>query len=114
MLVRLSPKPMSVVPPEARLRTVRYSSPPQEARAAASASAITRPATRILIRITAADNGRGFPFHGHCDHAALIARKLGPVMLKERVGSLGRSLAIHSAPTGARLEIRLLLVQSGG
>jgi signal transduction histidine kinase len=37
----------------------------------------------------------------------LVAHGLGPVMLKERVKSLGGTLAIHSTPSGARLDIRV-------
>ncbi len=65
------------------------------------------------VRITVADNGRGFPFRGQYDHAALTRLKLGPVCLKERVESLGGSLAIASAETGARLDIFLPLGQPG-
>lgn len=57
--------------------------------------------------IVVTDNGRGFPFFGHYDHAMLVSRGLGPVMLKERVKSLGGTLAIHSTPAGARLDIRV-------
>jgi signal transduction histidine kinase len=53
------------------------------------------------------DNGHGFPFEGEYDDATLTSLHLGPVMLKERVGSLGGTLAIHSTTAGARLDIRL-------
>lgn len=66
------------------------------------------------VRITVADDGRGFPFHGRYDHAALATLKLGPVSLRERIASLGGSLAIESSEAGARLEIRLPLARSGG
>ncbi|HEU5260053.1 MAG TPA: sensor histidine kinase [Gemmatimonadales bacterium] len=59
------------------------------------------------IRIVVADNGRGFPFQGEYDHAALMALRLGPVMLKERVQSVGGTLAIRSSAAGARLAISL-------
>ena len=65
------------------------------------------------IRITVADNGRGFPFRGQYDHAALTRLKLGPVCLKERVKSLGGSLAIASTEAGARLDVILPLRQPG-
>jgi len=65
------------------------------------------------LQIVVADNGSGFPFHGHYDHAALSALQLGPVILKERVDSLGGTLAIDSSPTGARLEIRLPSAATG-
>lgn len=57
--------------------------------------------------VVVTDNGSGFPFRGEYDHAALTALQLGPVVLKERVKSLGGTVAIRSASTGARLDIRL-------
>lgn len=59
------------------------------------------------VHVVVTDNGRGFPFQGEYDHAALTALQLGPVMLKERVRSLGGTLAIHSTSAGARLDITL-------
>jgi len=59
------------------------------------------------VHVAVTDNGRGFPFEGDYDHARLDAQQLGPVMLKERVKSLGGTLAIHSSPAGAHLDIRL-------
>jgi signal transduction histidine kinase len=59
------------------------------------------------VHIVVADNGRGFTFRGDYDHDALTTLGLGPVMLKERVKSLGGTLAIHSTAAGARLDIRV-------
>lgn len=59
------------------------------------------------LHITVTDDGHGFPFYGEYDHATLNALRLGPVMLKERVASLGGSLSIRSTTVGARLDIRL-------
>ena len=59
------------------------------------------------VHVAVADNGRGFPFEGDYDHAKLDALHLGPVMLKERIKSLGGTLAIQSGRSGARLDIRL-------
>jgi len=59
------------------------------------------------VQIVVTDNGHGFPFQGEYDHATLTALQLGPVMLKERVESLGGTLAIGSTPAGARLDIKL-------
>lgn len=59
------------------------------------------------LHITVADDGHGFPFYGEYDHATLHALHLGPVMLKERVDSLGGNLSIRSTTVGARLDIRL-------
>lgn len=75
--------------------------------AAASELRLAIGATNGVLRIVVTDNGRGFPFHGEYDHAALTALRLGPVMLKERVRSLYGTLAIRSTPAGARLDIRL-------
>jgi signal transduction histidine kinase len=59
------------------------------------------------LRIVVTDNGHGFPFAGRHDHAALTETNLGPVILRERVSSLGGRMAIESGKTGARLEIAL-------
>jgi signal transduction histidine kinase len=61
------------------------------------------------VRITIADNGRGFPFRGHYTLADLMSLQLGPVMLRDRVASLGGSLALDSTATGSRLVICLPL-----
>lgn len=66
------------------------------------------------VRITVADNGRGFPFRGHYGHAALTAMRLGPVTLRERVESLGGSLTIDSTEAGACLDITVPLIRPGG
>jgi len=75
--------------------------------AGASAVRVTVAARDGGVDIVVIDDGRGFPFQGDFDHETLNARQLGPVMLKERVDSLGGTLAIHSSPSGARLAIRL-------
>ena len=59
------------------------------------------------VRITVADNGHGFAFHGHYDHSRLTSLQLGPVLLKQRVESLGGMLEIDSTNDGAHLEIAL-------
>jgi signal transduction histidine kinase len=57
-------------------------------------------------KVTVDDDGRGFPFAGRLEQAALDACRKGPVVIKERVRSLGGALAIESHPErGARLEI---------
>lgn len=63
------------------------------------------------MRISVADNGRGFPFLGHYDHATLVRLERGPASLKERVVSLGGSLDIESAETGSRVEISIPLAR---
>lgn len=59
------------------------------------------------LRITVTDDGRGFPFQGRYDHEELNRQKLGPVSLKERIATLGGSLAIDSFPGLTRLEMHL-------
>jgi signal transduction histidine kinase len=59
------------------------------------------------VEIVVTDDGQGFPFHGHFDLAELDELRRGPVTLKERVASLGGELVLHSAPDGAKLEIRI-------
>jgi signal transduction histidine kinase len=59
------------------------------------------------VRITVTDNGRGFSFSGHYSLAMLTHQNLGPAMLRDRIASLGGSLALESTPAGARLEILL-------
>jgi signal transduction histidine kinase len=59
------------------------------------------------VSILVADDGRGFPFKGRLDHTALAAQNLGPVSLRQRVGRLGGTLTITSAPTGATVEVRI-------
>jgi signal transduction histidine kinase len=59
------------------------------------------------LRITVTDDGRGFAFRGHYDHEELNRQKLGPVSLKERIATLGGSLAIDSFPGLTRLEVNL-------
>lgn len=74
-------------------------------------------ARNVLVRVTAQDgwwkvviddDGRGFPFAGRFDQAALDAARVGPVVIKERLRSIGGQLTIESSPQhGARLEIAL-------
>ncbi len=59
------------------------------------------------VHVVVTDNGRGFPFKGEYNNVALTVLQLGPVMLKERVRSLGGTLAIRSTSSGARLDIKL-------
>jgi signal transduction histidine kinase len=61
------------------------------------------------IRCTVVDDGKGFPFRGRRDLAALSREQIGPVSLRERVAALGGELVIDSSELGARLEITLPL-----
>ena len=54
------------------------------------------------------DDGRGFDFAGRYSQSELDAARKGPVIIKERVRSVGGELTIESATgRGARLEITL-------
>jgi signal transduction histidine kinase len=61
------------------------------------------------VQISVADNGCGFSFRGRYTLPALIALQLGPVMLRDRVASLGGTLALDSTAAGSRLVICLSL-----
>jgi len=61
--------------------------------------------SRLILVI--ADDGRSFSFRGTFEHEELVARRLGPVNLKERVLELGGTLRIDSTEQGARLEVSL-------
>jgi signal transduction histidine kinase len=84
---------------EALINTARH--------AAATAVRVAVTGEHGEIRIVVTDNGHGFAFEGEYDDATLTSLHLGPVMLTERVRSLGGTLAIHSTTAGARLDIRL-------
>ena len=66
---------------------------------------------KLIMQI--ADNGRGFPFRGCYDTAALDAKGVGPATLRSRITSLGGSLSIRSAKTGACLDITVPLSRPG-
>jgi two-component system, NarL family, nitrate/nitrite response regulator NarL len=54
------------------------------------------------------DDGRGFEFAGRRSQSDLDAERKGPVIIKERIRSIGGHLAVESHPgRGARLEISL-------
>jgi len=72
-------------------------------------------ARTVLVRVTAPegywkfeidDDGHGFGFAGRHSQADLEIGRKGPVVIKERVRSIGGTLAIESVPgQGARVEI---------
>ena len=74
-------------------------------------------AKNLLVRLSAPeadwnlaiiDDGRGFGFEGKLSHAQLDERKLGPLVIKERVRVIHGELEIESVPGhGARLDVRL-------
>jgi signal transduction histidine kinase len=72
-------------------------------------SAVSRDgAVELCIR----DNGRGFPFRGRHDLAALEQAGHGPRTLKERVRNLGGSLCVDSSGAGAAIEVRIPLQEA--
>jgi signal transduction histidine kinase len=52
------------------------------------------------LELEVADDGRGFPFHGDFDLAALDQMNAGPITLKERVTRLSGGLWLRSRDTG--------------
>jgi signal transduction histidine kinase len=68
-------------------------------------------ATESRIRIGIVDDGRGFPFQGTYDLAALNAANRGPLTLRERVAELRGELVLTSSANGAELQIRLPLLR---
>jgi two-component system sensor histidine kinase DegS len=58
------------------------------------------------LKLIVDDDGRGFGFSGRLTQNDLDSARRGPVVIKERVRSLGGELTIDSGPgRGARLEI---------
>jgi signal transduction histidine kinase len=79
----------------------------------AAAVEVSAESTGEGVRITIADDGRGFPFRGRRPHAALSREGGAPASLWSRVDALGGSLTVDSTERGARLEIVLPLVAAG-
>jgi signal transduction histidine kinase len=60
------------------------------------------------LKLSVDDDGRGFAFSGRRSQQELDAARLGPLIIKERVRSLGGALVVESTPGhGARLEISI-------
>jgi signal transduction histidine kinase len=57
------------------------------------------------LHVVVSNDGRGFPFRGRRDHEELVKGNAGPASLRDRVVSLGGTLAIESGATGSRVEI---------
>jgi signal transduction histidine kinase len=74
-------------------------------------------ARTVLVRVSAPegywkfeidDDGRGFGFAGRHSQADLEIGRKGPVVIRERVRSIGGTLAVESTPgQGARVEVWL-------
>jgi signal transduction histidine kinase len=65
------------------------------------------------IHIRVRDNGRGFPFTGRHDLAALETLGTGPRTLKERVRHLGGRMVVESSPRGATIDVSIPLGSEG-
>jgi signal transduction histidine kinase len=65
------------------------------------------------LRLTIADDGRGFPFHGSYDLFALNAMNQGPLTLRERISEMRGEMRIQSSDTGSELRIALPLTVVG-
>ena len=63
------------------------------------------------IRVDISDNGHGFPFTGHFDHAILRKRKMGPITLQERAMALGGGLSVDSGREGSTIAITVPAAQ---
>ena len=61
------------------------------------------------LRIVVTDDGRGFPFHGRYDHAALAETEAAPKSLLDRVTALGGHMSVESTEGGSRVEMVLAL-----
>jgi signal transduction histidine kinase len=59
------------------------------------------------LRVTVADNGRGFPVHGRFSLQRLEELNTGPRNIRERVSSLQGTLDLESTAQGARLVMTL-------
>ena len=66
--------------------------------------AVSLDAVDAELRVSIADDGRGFPFRGRLDHDRLIAANAGPVSLRERVTALDGRMTIESTAAGSRVE----------
>lgn len=61
------------------------------------------------LRLRVQDDGRGFPFEGRFDLAALAAAQQGPLSIMQRVVALGGDLTLETGPSGTLLTVDLPL-----
>ncbi len=79
----------------------------KHAKASHAVVGITRRESGVLL-LTISDNGCGFEFEGLVSPEDLANTTKGPMIIKERVHSIGGQLSIESIPgRGSRLEIAL-------
>lgn len=103
------PEPLTVPPRLARdlCRIVNESLSNAARHGGASRAAVALTRRDGLVEMRIADNGRGFPFAGRRDLAALEESGVGPRTLKERARNLGGVLIVESSSAGASIEMRL-------
>jgi len=65
------------------------------------------------VRIVVSDDGKGFPFRGRYDGAALEREGWGPAVLRGRVFALSGALEIESTDEGSRVEVMLPFPHAG-
>lgn len=78
----------------------------------ASRAVVSAMSRDSAVELRIRDNGRGFPFSGRHDLAALERAGYGPHTLKERVRNLGGSLFVESSSAGASIEVRIPLQEA--
>jgi len=60
------------------------------------------------LRLAIDDDGHGFDFSGRLSLAELDAIRKGPLVIKERVRTIGAELVVESVPgKGTRVEVSL-------
>ncbi len=64
------------------------------------------------ILLSVEDDGRGFPFQGRYDLAALKTMRQGPVSLGSRISQLGGNLVVYSSTSGSRLDVHVPLASA--
>lgn len=109
---------MSVTPPDADVREPLATEVYRLVNEAVANAARHAGATRAQVAVTispsradvaVSDNGRGFPFNGTFDLAALDAQNRGPKVIRERLHALGGTLTLRSSSAGTTLEMSLPL-----
>ncbi|HYI12285.1 MAG TPA: sensor histidine kinase [Thermoanaerobaculia bacterium] len=78
----------------------------------ASRAVVSARSRDAAVELHIRDNGRGFPFSGRHDLAAMEHAGHGPRTLKERVRNLGGSLVVESSNAGAAIEVRIPLQEA--
>lgn len=77
----------------------------------ASAIGVSLDVAADEVRLQVVDDGRGFPFHGTYDLAALNTMDEGPLTLRERVAQLAGTLTLASMHTGTTVRMTIPVAQ---